>query len=72
MLVPLEGWRNPFDIGDGFSVTIVRIRGDQIRFRINTPTPCRIRERIVPPHRAPRTRASHPLISERGRGHPMA
>ncbi len=35
-------------IGDGVSLTIVRIRGDQIRFRINTPDDVAVyREEIV-------------------------
>jgi carbon storage regulator len=35
-------------IGDDVSLTIVRIRGDQIRFRINTPTDVAVyREEIV-------------------------
>jgi carbon storage regulator len=35
-------------IGDDINVTIVRIRGDQIRFRINTPNDVAVyREEIV-------------------------
>jgi len=35
-------------IGDDISVTIVRIRGDQIRFRINTPNDVAVyREEVV-------------------------
>lgn len=35
-------------IGDDISLTIVRIRGDQIRFRINTPNDVSVyREEIV-------------------------
>jgi carbon storage regulator len=61
-------------IGDGISVTIVRIRGDQIRFRINTPNAVAVyREEVVHSLTEAAQLALTSVNSERGRGPtPMA
>lgn len=61
-------------IGDGISVTIVRIRGDQIRFRINTPTDVAVyREEVVHSLTEAAQLALTSINSERGsRPPPMA
>jgi carbon storage regulator len=58
-------------IGDEISVTIVRIRGDQIRFRINTPNDVAVyREEVVHSLTEAAQLALTSVNSERGRGPP--